>query len=91
MATYKWVEVWQRRRKYYWPEAQLNFFLTIMLAAGATIMGINAYFMIVQNQVKAGQIWYAPLLHPPYAPSALPWCVEKNFSLLFYAHMVCVT
>ncbi len=70
MARDTVIRVLERRRKYHWPEAQLNFWLVIMIASGATILGIFVYFMAVQSWLQAGQIWYAstptppPLTHP---------------------------
>lgn len=52
------VRLIERRRKYMWPEAQLNFWLIIMIASGATILGIFAYFMTVQSQFHLGVPWY---------------------------------
>lgn len=51
------VLVVERRRKYHWPEAQLNFWLIIMLAAAATTLGIFAFFMSVQQQMRLGIPW----------------------------------
>ena len=47
----------ERKRTYQWPEAQLNFWLIIMLAASATITGVFAYFLSVQNQFRVGSPW----------------------------------
>ena len=47
----------ERKRTYSWPEAQLNFWLIIMLAASATITGIFANFLAIQNQFKVGSPW----------------------------------
>ncbi|KAI9822385.1 MAG: hypothetical protein M1827_000104 [Pycnora praestabilis] len=48
------------RRKYHWPEVQLNIWLIIMLAAAATVTGIFAEFITVQNQLKVGIPWIFP-------------------------------
>lgn len=48
----------ERRRKYHWPEAQLNFWLIIFLAASATVLGIFAYFITVQQQLTVGIPWF---------------------------------
>ncbi|KAK0517380.1 hypothetical protein JMJ35_000535 [Cladonia borealis] len=50
----------ERKRTYQWPEAQLNFWLIIMLAASATITGIFAYFLSVQNQFRVSSPWLFP-------------------------------
>ncbi|MCJ1470867.1 hypothetical protein MMC07_009514 [Pseudocyphellaria aurata] len=57
MAT---VTVRERRRTYHWPEAQLNFWLLIMIVASATTLGIFAYFITVQHQLKVGIPWIFP-------------------------------
>ncbi|SLM36570.1 hypothetical protein LPUS_06152 [Lasallia pustulata] len=54
------VLVVERRRKYHWPEAQLNFWLIIMLAAAATTLGIFAFFITVQQQLRIGIPWLFP-------------------------------
>ena len=64
------IRVIERRRKYHWPEAQLNFWLVVMTASGATILGVFAYFMHVQAVMRQGVPWYvsetwsAPILTP---------------------------
>ncbi|MCJ1365937.1 hypothetical protein MMC16_005062 [Acarospora aff. strigata] len=45
------------RRKYHWPEAQLNFWLIIFLAAAANVLGYFAFFVTVQNQMEVGIPW----------------------------------
>jgi hypothetical protein len=45
------------RQKYYWPDAQLNIWTIIMLAAAGTILGVNAQFMTIQNQTEQGTPW----------------------------------
>ena len=52
------IRVVERRRKYHWPEAQLNFWLIVMCAAGATQVGVFAYFMQVQATMRQGVPWY---------------------------------
>ena len=92
MAIFSVVKILERRRKYLWPEAQLNFWLLVMMVAGSTILGISIYFMTVQHQVRAGQIWYesfAPLLHPPYYPATkVPWCVFGTDSPEFHSRLL---
>jgi len=51
------VVVVERRKKYHWPEAQLNFWLIIFLAASATVLGIFSFFMQVQQQMGVGTPW----------------------------------
>ena len=45
------------REKYYWPDAQLNIWTIIMLATAGTILGVNAQFMMIQNQMRLGMPW----------------------------------
>ncbi|KAL9591525.1 MAG: hypothetical protein Q9179_007636 [Wetmoreana sp. 5 TL-2023] len=86
MATTEVITV-QRRRKYHWPEAQLNFWFVIMIISSSVVLGIFAYLTSVQNSLKLGIPWYAspssfpsppkppsfPLIHlPPYLPSQHP-------------------
>jgi len=47
----------ERRRRYHWPEFQLNLWIFTMLAAAATILGINAWFITVQQQMQLGIPW----------------------------------
>ncbi|MCJ1442639.1 MAG: hypothetical protein MMC23_003136 [Stictis urceolatum] len=50
----------ENRRKYHWPEAQLNFWIIIMLAAAAIEVGVFANFMTIQNQMGLGIPWALP-------------------------------
>ncbi|MCJ1256707.1 hypothetical protein MMC24_004531 [Lignoscripta atroalba] len=52
------VVVVERRRKYHWPEAQLNIWIIIMLAASATCLGVFANFMTIQQQLRVGIPWF---------------------------------
>lgn len=56
MATTEIVTV-SRRRKYQWPEAQLNFWLFIMIVASSIILGIFSYLTSVQNTLRLGVPW----------------------------------
>ena len=58
MATTE-VYVRESRRRYTWPEVQLNLWIFVVLAGAATVLGINAWFISVQNQLKVGVPWYA--------------------------------
>ncbi|KAF2641283.1 hypothetical protein P280DRAFT_307320 [Massarina eburnea CBS 473.64] len=48
------------REKYFWPDAQLNFWTIVMLATAGTIVGVNAQFMVIQNQMRLGIPWIFP-------------------------------
>ncbi|KAI4174483.1 MAG: hypothetical protein LQ343_002240 [Gyalolechia ehrenbergii] len=61
MATTEIITV-QRRRKYHWPEAQLNFWLVIMIIASSVILGIFAYLTAIQNTLKLGIPWILPYM-----------------------------
>ena len=47
----------ERRRRYHWPEAQLNLWLILMLASAVVTVGVFAYFMTVQTQMNLGIPW----------------------------------
>lgn len=51
----------QTRRKYRWPEVQLNLWIFVILAAASTNLGIFAWFMTVQQQLQVGIPWYVEL------------------------------
>lgn len=67
MAT----EVIVSRRKYRWPEVQLNLWIFVVLAGAATVLGINAWFISVQNQLRIGVPWYGCQPNPLVAFSRL--------------------
>lgn len=48
----------ETRRKYRWPEVQLNLWIFVILAAASTVLGIFAWFMVVQQQLGIGIPWY---------------------------------
>ena len=50
----------ETRRRYRWPEVQLNLWILVILAAAATDLGIFAYFITVQQQLEVGIPWYVP-------------------------------
>ena len=56
MATTEIITV-QRRRKYHWPEAQLNFWLLIIWVASGLELGVFATFMTIQTQLGLGTPW----------------------------------
>lgn len=49
------------RRTYRWPEVQLNLWIFVILAGAATTLGIFAWFITVQNQLRVGVPWYASI------------------------------
>lgn len=52
----------ERRRRYQWPEIQLNLWILIVLVAASTCLGIFAWFMTVQTQLQLRIPWYAWLM-----------------------------
>lgn len=52
------------REKYFWPDAQLNFWTIIMLAAAGTILGVFAEFMNTQNHMRQAVPWFVPSPSP---------------------------
>ncbi|KAL3413755.1 arginase [Aspergillus fumigatus] len=52
----------QRRRRYRWPELQLNIWIIIVLAGSAICLGIFAWFMAVQSQLRLGTPWLFPYM-----------------------------
>jgi hypothetical protein len=59
----------ERRRRYHWPDIQLNFWLLVVLAGSTTCVGIFAWFMAVQTQLELGTPWY---VHPSSSSSSSP-------------------
>jgi hypothetical protein len=45
------------REKYYWPDAQLNIWTIVMLAAAGTELGVFAEFMSIQGQMRLPVPW----------------------------------
>lgn len=56
MAT-ETIVVRETRRKYRWPEVQLNLWIFVILAAASTTLGIFSWFMVVQTQLEVGTPW----------------------------------
>ncbi|KAF7510215.1 hypothetical protein GJ744_006911 [Endocarpon pusillum] len=50
----------ETRRRYQWPEVQLNLWIFIVLVAASTCLGIFAWFMTVQTQMRLGIPWLFP-------------------------------
>ncbi|KAF2870952.1 hypothetical protein BDV95DRAFT_594877 [Massariosphaeria phaeospora] len=48
------------REKYFWPDAQLNFWTIIMLVTAGLILGVNAQFMSIQSQMRQLVPWIMP-------------------------------
>lgn len=60
MATEE-IIVRERRRRYNWPEAQLNIWILFILGISASVLGMFAWFMSVQTTMKLGIPWYVSL------------------------------
>ncbi|KAL4897095.1 hypothetical protein BDV59DRAFT_84694 [Aspergillus ambiguus] len=50
------------RRRYHWPELQLNIWIMIVFSASAICLGIFAWFMAVQTELKLGIPWLFPYM-----------------------------
>ncbi|KAF1988269.1 hypothetical protein K402DRAFT_312548, partial [Aulographum hederae CBS 113979] len=48
------------REKYFWPDAQLNLWTIIILAAAGTILGVFATFVEIQNRMDLNVPWLFP-------------------------------
>lgn len=55
------------REKFFWPDAQLNFWTIVMLATAGTILGVFAEFMVVQNRMQQAVPWCAPRPSPAFS------------------------
>jgi hypothetical protein len=51
------VVVLERARKYHWPEAQLNWWIFIMLVSSSLNLGVFSYFMSVQQTMNLPVPW----------------------------------
>ncbi|KNG86084.1 hypothetical protein ANOM_006244 [Aspergillus nomiae NRRL 13137] len=51
-----------RRRRYHWPELQLNVWILIVLSSSAICMGIFAWLMSVQSEMRLGTPWLFPFM-----------------------------
>jgi len=65
------------KTRYHWPAVQLNFWLLIMIVGAATILGVNASFLTVQQQLQVGIPWYFPY-----------WISVSALTLLFIGVML---
>ncbi|KAL1973916.1 hypothetical protein VTN31DRAFT_5476 [Thermomyces dupontii] len=50
------------RRKYHWPDIQLNIWLIIVLAGSGACLGMYAWLMTVQTQLDLGIPWLFPFM-----------------------------
>ncbi|PWY92405.1 hypothetical protein BO70DRAFT_357531 [Aspergillus heteromorphus CBS 117.55] len=51
-----------RRRRYHWPELQLNIWILVALSSSAICLGIFAWFMTVQNELHLDIPWIFPYM-----------------------------
>ena len=58
VSTMTELVVQRVKTKYHWPAVQLNFWLLIMIVGAATILGVNASFLTVQQQLEVGIPWF---------------------------------
>ena len=59
----------ETRRRYRWPEVQLNLWILVILASAGTVLGIFAWFITVQEQLEVGIPWYVSRLPATSAPA----------------------
>ncbi|KAJ5095392.1 hypothetical protein NUU61_004748 [Penicillium alfredii] len=52
----------ESRRRYHWPELQLNVWIMVVLSGSATCLGIFSWFMAVQAQMHLGTPWLFPYM-----------------------------
>ena len=67
------------REKFFWPDAQLNFWTIVMLATAGTILGVFAEFLVIQNRMQQQIPWYVVLpfsLSIPSRPIRLDLCLQ---------------
>lgn len=92
------VRVLERKRKYIWPEAQLNFWLIVMIAAAATIVGVFTYFMQLNSVFRLGNPpWYifphpSEIIHSTANPSPriLPYSIAVGSLCLLFLLIILV-
>lgn len=65
------ANIFLTKRRYEWPDAQLNFWLFIMFFATGTMLGVYAGFMNVQIQLGLG----------------IPWSVADHHTEQRYRHL----
>lgn len=46
------------REKFFWPDAQLNFWTIVIWVTGGLILGVFAFFVQVQGYLLLGVPWY---------------------------------
>ncbi|RAL01684.1 uncharacterized protein BO80DRAFT_353755 [Aspergillus ibericus CBS 121593] len=56
------VRIYHRRRRYHWPELQLNIWILVALSSSAICLGIFAWFMTVQNDLQLEVPWLFPYM-----------------------------
>ncbi|PYI10144.1 hypothetical protein BO78DRAFT_306241 [Aspergillus sclerotiicarbonarius CBS 121057] len=56
------VRIYHRRRRYHWPELQLNVWILVVLSSSAICLGIFAWFMTVQNELELEVPWLFPYM-----------------------------
>ncbi|KAJ6167810.1 hypothetical protein N7497_000653 [Penicillium chrysogenum] len=52
----------EARRRYHWPELQLNIWIMVVLSCSATCLGIFSWFIVVQSQMHLGTPWLFPYM-----------------------------
>lgn len=73
------------RQKYYWPDAQLNFWTIIMMVTAGVVLGINAQFMTQQDALGLPSPWYVVILSP--FPSSFSGFLFSNVYIPGFSRM----
>jgi len=76
------------REKYFWPDAQLNFWTIIILATSGTILGVFAEFMDIQNRMGLGTPWYVTFPLSIFPFEAMEAACSINLRSLMLPHAV---
>ena len=50
----------QTRRRYHWPELQLNLWILTVLSGSSLCLGVFAWFLSLQKQLNLGIPWFVP-------------------------------
>ncbi|KAJ5489874.1 hypothetical protein LT330_003226 [Penicillium expansum] len=75
----------EARRRYHWPELQLNIWIMVVLSCSATCLGIFSWFMAVQSQMHLGTPWLFPYM---VVSSALGVCFIFLIMVLASRHFL---
>lgn len=77
------LQVRETKRRYEWPELQLNIWIVIVLVGSSVNLGVFSWFMTVQTQMMLGIPWWVYVLKVYMRPS-LCWMI-CNLYVCVYA------